>query len=100
MYDGIRSWGGIGEAGAILPILYFIFLVVVGNCILYGISCSKNHMITNQPMTVSITCSGNLNCIGIVACETGAILCQIALWDSFGQETGSKFDTTSSRSHA
>ena len=37
MYDGIRSWGGIGEAGAILPILYFIFLVVVGNCILYGI---------------------------------------------------------------
>ena len=37
MYDGIRSWGGIGEADAILPILYFIFLVVVGNCIFYGI---------------------------------------------------------------
>lgn len=37
MYDGIRSWGGIGEAGAILPILYFIFLVVVGNYILLNV---------------------------------------------------------------
>ena len=36
----------------------------------------------------------------IVARETGAILCRIALWDFFGQETGSKFDTTSTRSKA
>ena len=35
MYDGIRSWGGIGDGGAIVAILYFIFLVVVGNCILW-----------------------------------------------------------------
>ncbi|XP_044182314.1 voltage-dependent L-type calcium channel subunit alpha-1D-like isoform X2 [Acropora millepora] len=37
MYDGIRSWGGIGEGGAILAILYFIFLVVVGNYILLNV---------------------------------------------------------------
>jgi hypothetical protein len=35
MYDGIRAWGGIGEAASALAIMYFIFLVVVGNCILW-----------------------------------------------------------------
>ena len=44
MYDGIRSWGGIGDGGAIVAILYFIFLVVVGNCIL----CKRNDV----PMTL------------------------------------------------
>ena len=34
MYDGIRAYGGIGDSGSVLAILYFTFLVVVGNCIL------------------------------------------------------------------
>lgn len=37
MYDGIRSWGGIGEGGSIVAIFYFIFLVVVGNYILLNV---------------------------------------------------------------
>ena len=37
MYDGIRAWGGIGEGGSAIAILYFIFLVVVGNCILLNV---------------------------------------------------------------
>jgi len=44
MYDGIRAWGGIGEAASALAIMYFIFLVVVGNCIL----CTHNHSVTCQ----------------------------------------------------
>jgi len=41
MYDGIRAWGGIGEAASALAIMYFIFLVVVGNCILW----THNHFV-------------------------------------------------------
>ncbi|PFX17210.1 Voltage-dependent calcium channel type D subunit alpha-1 [Stylophora pistillata] len=37
MYDGIRAWGGIGEGGSAIAILYFIFLVVVGNYILLNV---------------------------------------------------------------
>ncbi|KAL9960179.1 hypothetical protein ACROYT_G033596 [Oculina patagonica] len=37
MYDGIRAWGGIGEAASAIAILYFIFLVVVGNYILLNV---------------------------------------------------------------
>ena len=43
MYDGIRAWGGIGEAASALAIMYFIFLVVVGNCILW----TNNHFVQN-----------------------------------------------------
>lgn len=44
MYDGIRAWGGIGEAASALAIMYFIFLVVVGNCILW----TNNHFVQNN----------------------------------------------------
>ena len=44
MYDGIRAWGGIGEAASALAIMYFIFLVVVGNCILQ----THNHSVKNN----------------------------------------------------
>ena len=58
----------------------------------------QNYVITNQPMTVSI---GETSTVSVIVTrETGAILCRIAVWDSFGQETGSKFDTTSTRSQA
>ena len=33
MYDGIRSYGGIGKLGFIVTI-YFVVLFIVGNCIL------------------------------------------------------------------
>lgn len=33
MYDGICVWGGIGDLVFVLVIMYFIFFVVVGNCI-------------------------------------------------------------------
>ena len=42
----------------------------------------QNYVITNQPMTVSIGETSTVSVI--VARETGAILCRIALWDSFG----------------
>ena len=34
MYDGIRSYGGIGKLGFIVTI-YFVVLFIVGNCILF-----------------------------------------------------------------
>ncbi|XP_048579316.1 muscle calcium channel subunit alpha-1 isoform X2 [Nematostella vectensis] len=37
MYTGIQSWGGITESLSAIPILYFIFLVVVGNYILLNV---------------------------------------------------------------
>lgn len=44
MYDGIRAWGGIGDPASALAIMYFIFLVVVGNCILQ----TQNHPVKNN----------------------------------------------------
>ena len=35
MYYGIKSWGGIRNPLAIIAIVYFISLVVIGNCILF-----------------------------------------------------------------
>lgn len=37
MYIGIESWGGIGNSLCIIPIIYFITLVVVGNYILLNV---------------------------------------------------------------
>ena len=37
MYIGIRSWGGIGNHFCIVPIIFFITLVVVGNYILLNV---------------------------------------------------------------
>jgi len=34
MYYGIKSWGGISNPWAVIAIIYFISLVVIGNCIL------------------------------------------------------------------
>jgi voltage-dependent calcium channel L type alpha-1D len=34
MYDGIRAYGGVHNAGAIVC-LYFVILFICGNCILY-----------------------------------------------------------------
>lgn len=50
MYDGIRAWDGIGNSGAAVPILYFMILVVVGNCILYYFitTCSQFVIVTMQ----------------------------------------------------
>ena len=33
MYDGIEAYGGAKEAGALACGLYFVLLVIIGNCI-------------------------------------------------------------------
>ena len=35
MYLGIQSWGGINKPAAVVAIIYFISLVVIGNCIFF-----------------------------------------------------------------
>ena len=35
MYDGIRAYGGIADPSSAIAVLYFIILVIVGNCILF-----------------------------------------------------------------
>lgn len=34
MYVGIQSWGGLGKPMSVIAIVYFVALVIVGNCIL------------------------------------------------------------------
>lgn len=57
MYDGIRAWGGIGDPASALAIMYFIFLVVVGNCILQ----TQNHPV--KTMFVRTLIFGAVVCI-------------------------------------
>ena len=50
MYDGIRAYGGIRSPGAAVAILYFITLVIVGNCILvvkYAYKCTFGDVVKN-----------------------------------------------------